>query len=312
MADDTLKAKKKLSTLAKSLDDLESSLESLTSRSLPELILGLDTVQQAKLQVVIPYLVYDLVFVYLKTRGLDPRTHPVITELDRVRQYFDKIKDAEDPAKRQLVVDRAAAKRFIQHAISQAQAVPPPTGPVTHVRFDDDGTAHTVTAPTKVTAKMVEREQYFERLQGQGDEEEEEDEGLRVIDGDEGSDEAMDEDAPAPAASTSKGKGKARAVDAAATPEVASSTSGSKRRRPPVDPFAGYGDEADTRSPAAVNPTGEAPTIARTGTKARKIRLDDASVDASSGSSTPAGGEPQDGTKKAKKRPKKKARPVTG
>jgi hypothetical protein len=60
--DDTRKVKRKLSALTKSLDDLETSLAPLLSQSLPDLVLGLDTIQQAKLQVVVPYLVYDLVF----------------------------------------------------------------------------------------------------------------------------------------------------------------------------------------------------------------------------------------------------------
>ena len=62
MSNDTLKIKRRLSTLANSLDELETGLAALLSQSLPEHILGLDTIQQAKLQVVIPYLVYDLVF----------------------------------------------------------------------------------------------------------------------------------------------------------------------------------------------------------------------------------------------------------
>jgi exosome complex protein LRP1 len=62
MSDDTLKVKRRLSTLTSSLDDLESNLKALLSQSLPDLVIGLDTIQQAKLQVVIPYLVYDLVF----------------------------------------------------------------------------------------------------------------------------------------------------------------------------------------------------------------------------------------------------------
>src|SRR5713101_6686847 len=60
--DDTRKVKRKLSALTNSLDDLETSLAPLLSQSLPDLVLGLDTIQQAKLQVVVPYLVYDLVF----------------------------------------------------------------------------------------------------------------------------------------------------------------------------------------------------------------------------------------------------------
>jgi exosome complex protein LRP1 len=62
MSDDTLKIRRKISTLTSSLDDLETTLTELTSQSLPDLVVGLDTIQQAKLQVVIPYLVYDLVF----------------------------------------------------------------------------------------------------------------------------------------------------------------------------------------------------------------------------------------------------------
>jgi exosome complex protein LRP1 len=62
MSDDTLKIKRKLSSLTTSLDDLETSLTPLLSQSLPDLVIGLDTIQQAKLQVAIPYLVYDLVF----------------------------------------------------------------------------------------------------------------------------------------------------------------------------------------------------------------------------------------------------------
>lgn len=62
MSNDTLKIKKQLSTLATELDELETNLAALLSQPLPELIHGLDTIQQAKLQVVIPYLVYDLVF----------------------------------------------------------------------------------------------------------------------------------------------------------------------------------------------------------------------------------------------------------
>jgi exosome complex protein LRP1 len=62
MSDDARKVRRKLSALTKSLDDLETILASLLSQSLPDLIIDLDTIQQAKLQVVIPYLVYDLVF----------------------------------------------------------------------------------------------------------------------------------------------------------------------------------------------------------------------------------------------------------
>lgn len=94
------KIRTKLKTLNESLDELEEKLEPLFAQTLPEVLAGLETLQQAKLQVDIPYVVYDLIFsvcsldsppafcvfiafskVYLKTRGIDPKTHPVIGEL---------------------------------------------------------------------------------------------------------------------------------------------------------------------------------------------------------------------------------------
>lgn len=97
MSSKTAKAKAKLSTLSASIDELEAHLEPLFGQTLPETILALEPIQQAKLQTVLPYLVYDLIFsesepfqhsrlismfsVYLKSRGIDPKTHPVVPEL---------------------------------------------------------------------------------------------------------------------------------------------------------------------------------------------------------------------------------------
>lgn len=97
MATDAQKIHAKLSALNTSIDNLEAQLEPLFAQTLPEAVVGLETVQQAKLQVTLPYLLYDLIFstyhswplrfllnlfiVYLRTRGLDPKSHPVIAEL---------------------------------------------------------------------------------------------------------------------------------------------------------------------------------------------------------------------------------------
>lgn len=327
MSDDTLKIKRRLSTLTNSLDDLETSLTGLLSQSLPDLVIGLDTIQQAKLQVVIPYLVYDLVFVYLKTRGLDPKAHTVIAELDRVRQYFDKIKDAEDPAKRQLTIDKAAATRFIKNAIAQtndttrANASNTGSGPATaatttHPHFDDESgnanandEAHDVRVPArKITEKMLEREKYHEALREEaqlpsdGDEEH-----LEIIDND-GGDEEEEKD---------EGKGEADAAMASPLPipDVPPSSSAAvrKRRRPSIDPFAGYGDGPDTstRSSAAASAeTDSAPSTSRSGRKLRRTRKEDVSADqALDGGNILSDGEKhQDKVeKKSKKRSRKKA-----
>ena len=62
MATDTSKVSARLAALNLSLDELEAELEPLLSQSLPESVVGLETIQQAKLQVLLPYLMYDLIF----------------------------------------------------------------------------------------------------------------------------------------------------------------------------------------------------------------------------------------------------------
>ena len=59
---DSQRLRAKVASLNDSLDDLESQLEPLLAQTLPESLVGLETIQQAKLQVALPYLVYDLIF----------------------------------------------------------------------------------------------------------------------------------------------------------------------------------------------------------------------------------------------------------
>lgn len=51
----------------------------------------------------------------LRLQGIEAKTHPIFTELTRVKQYFAKIKAAEEPpAQRSHAVDMPAAIRFIK------------------------------------------------------------------------------------------------------------------------------------------------------------------------------------------------------
>lgn len=238
MASDEDRLRAKVANLNASLDELETQLDPLFTKSLPETLVALETIQQAKLQVVLPYVLYDLVFVYLKTRGIDPRTHPVIGELDRVRQYFDKIKSAEDSEeKKRLGIDKAAAGRFIKHAIAQAKLVKVE---------GSNNTAHGATStssehvPVKITSKMAERAEYEKNLEELGSEEEED---LEVFDQPEvsGDEDAMEEDVLPP-----QDKGKSRMVERE-VPETEQQVGG-KRKRQRIDPFAasGYGDDDDS------------------------------------------------------------------
>lgn len=59
---DSSKAKSRLAVLSASLDQLEDDLQPLLAQTLPETLLGLEGIQQAKALVDVVYVVYDLVF----------------------------------------------------------------------------------------------------------------------------------------------------------------------------------------------------------------------------------------------------------
>ncbi|KAF9531874.1 Sas10/Utp3/C1D family-domain-containing protein [Crepidotus variabilis] len=269
MTSETYKVKAKVQALSSALSELEAQLEPLFDKLLPETLADLEPIQQAKLQTVIPYVVYDLIFMYLKTQGIDPKTHPVISELDRIKQYFEKIQNIENPPKRTTEVDKAAASRFIQHAISQAQLQKDQLHWKKTAAEDEDGESSdpdlggkkqppaasktstdpvagpsSQVIPAKVTSKMLERQRHEQKMREDDAMNEGEDSDVLEIfeeDGEDAEGESkMEVDMKAEKtkqSQKSKGKGKAKQVEASVT--YAETTTTSKRRRVPMDPFAG-------------------------------------------------------------------------
>ncbi|KAJ3721895.1 Sas10/Utp3/C1D family-domain-containing protein [Lentinula raphanica] len=243
---ETKKAKSRLRVLSSSLDEVETAIAPLFSgkQTLPEILLALEPLEQAKLQTVLPYLLYDLIFIYLRTRGIDPKSHPVVSELERVRQYFEKIKNAENPPVRATQVDKAAANRFIKHAISQAQldAIEPAPKASSSSASSSSNTvpepSSSVPVPIKVTSKMLERQEWQKRVDEAGSEEEEDLEGWEDADDDE-EERGIVQEMKKPDV---KGKGKSKAVDSS------EGQLGSKRRRPVIDPFSAGGYDSSTES----------------------------------------------------------------
>ncbi|KAF9270772.1 hypothetical protein L218DRAFT_56415 [Marasmius fiardii PR-910] len=274
--DGTSKAKSRLTALSSSLDELGDHLQLLLSQTLPEALLPLEPLQQAKLLTDIPYVVYDLVFIYLKTRGIDPKTHSVIPELERVKTYFGKIQNAENPPQRTTQVDKVAATRFIQHAISQATST---SNVLTSGVGPSSSTPVPTVVPVKITSKMRERAEYERRLK-EGKEEEEED--LEVY-GDENEEDTS-----------------------------TSTTTTTKRKRPAVDHFAGMYRiwfvcceplllQAGVGEP---EPEADAPAPSLSSKKKQKLTSSAVSTpSASSPASTPGNpeGTPDAGKKKRKK-----------
>ncbi|KAL1413627.1 hypothetical protein Q8F55_001405 [Vanrija albida] len=121
MSDDPRAA---LTALDTTLDALESALAPLLSQPWSQTLSALPALERAKADVLLAYAINDLVWVYLKSRGLDPASHEVSAELERIRGYYGKVKDAENPGARRTI-DKAAAHRFVVAALPSAREQPP-------------------------------------------------------------------------------------------------------------------------------------------------------------------------------------------
>ena len=181
---------------------------------------------------------------------------------DRIRQYFEKINVAENPPtsthkttlsaylfnytnscfffpSERTEIDKAAATRFIKHAIAQAQ------WKKTAAEADEDEDDNNVTSdnthqvgpsssshiPMKMTNKMHQRAAYEKEIKEQDAIDSDEDE-LEVFEGDELPTRTESEQ-------NVKGKGKRKETTPPAIIDEDTHTSLNKRRRPVVDPFAG-------------------------------------------------------------------------
>ncbi|KAG9523335.1 DUF1295-domain-containing protein, partial [Aureobasidium melanogenum] len=105
--------------LASNIDNVEESLAPLINTALSASTSKLPLLDKAKLYTLVTYAIESLLFSYLRLNGLDAKTHPVFAELNRVKQYFEKIKLAETShVKRNATLDKAAAGRFIKHGLA--------------------------------------------------------------------------------------------------------------------------------------------------------------------------------------------------
>lgn len=110
-----------LATLSTSITTLESTLQPLLNTPISTTASTLPLLDKAKLYVLTTYAIESLLFSSLRLAGTDAKAHPVFTELARVRQYFSKIKAAEEggvSGRREAVLDKGAAGRFIKHALA--------------------------------------------------------------------------------------------------------------------------------------------------------------------------------------------------
>ncbi|WFD25434.1 hypothetical protein MNAN1_000394b [Malassezia nana] len=135
-----------ISKLEKELDVVDQSVKSAFDRPLADILKDLEAkdamaraqdanvplhhrLSAAKTLVSALYVYLDVIWMYLKSKGVDPSTHPVHRELERVQAYFSKLKETENPDdEKRLRVDGDAVKRMVSAATQSTNK---------HTRFDD-------------------------------------------------------------------------------------------------------------------------------------------------------------------------------
>merc|ERR1712212_490717 len=81
-----------------------------------ELVREMSSMEMIKIDLATAFTVNSLFWSYLVLQGVDPKTHPIKQELDRVQSYMAKIKEIEDKKKAPRLA-KDAAKRFVRNAM---------------------------------------------------------------------------------------------------------------------------------------------------------------------------------------------------
>ena len=102
------------------LKELEASLEPIVERqNRTQLVEAADKpLDKAKVDIAAAYTLNSLVWMWMKTRGENPKESEVKDELDRVKAAMLKAKEIQDREKRNKV-DAPAAKRFVKNSLWQ-------------------------------------------------------------------------------------------------------------------------------------------------------------------------------------------------
>lgn len=124
-----------LGQLDDNIDDLEDALAPLIKGALSDTTARLPLLDKAKLYVLVTYAIESILFcgyrlnyfpiswltlaAYLRLNGVNAKDHPVFRELTRVKQYFEKINNAEfgDAKRENFKLDKPAAGRIVKHAL---------------------------------------------------------------------------------------------------------------------------------------------------------------------------------------------------
>ncbi|KAM8851689.1 nuclear nucleic acid-binding protein C1D [Synchiropus picturatus] len=105
-----------LTVFDSSVSSVKAMLEKMISLPKNDVVEKLDSLDQAKLDLMSAYTLNSLFWMYLVTQGLNPREHGIKQELERIRTYMNRVKEISDK-KKAARLDKGAAARFVRGAL---------------------------------------------------------------------------------------------------------------------------------------------------------------------------------------------------
>ena len=134
-----------IAAFSRSVDDIEAHVRRLQRANLAELCKGLGPLEAARIHLMVAYTINTLFYMYLRTQGVSPADHPIQEELERVKAYIRKLKQAaaeESQQSEELTRNAAAAQQFLTRALAPPAAAPAAAAlpaPAAAAADDDDG-----------------------------------------------------------------------------------------------------------------------------------------------------------------------------
>merc|ERR1712080_325014 len=103
-----------------SLNKVGTILDTFHSEALPDLIAKNEQIalSKAKLDCMSAFAVNNLVWMWLKTKGENPKEAGVLAEIERVKKSMMRLKEIQEKSKR-IPVDSQAAKRLVKGSLWQ-------------------------------------------------------------------------------------------------------------------------------------------------------------------------------------------------
>ncbi|KAJ3347612.1 hypothetical protein HDU83_001923 [Entophlyctis luteolus] len=118
MEQETAKFEADARAFADSVRNLETTLAALIECPLDDQLAAIDApLDRASRCATLAYITHSLAFLYLRTQGAT-KGHPVRKELQRVKEYMDKIAKISAQSSKGAQIDQDAAQRFIKHSLS--------------------------------------------------------------------------------------------------------------------------------------------------------------------------------------------------